>query len=97
LNGPGKTLDFDVALNTHSVNLSMDLSKNAFLATDTGLEVSAIEWNAPSGGHHVSGTLSFPVRLGDRAVLDGVAEVTVIIRNVDVPEREFVWDLQSAG
>jgi hypothetical protein len=97
LNGPGETLDFEVALNTHSVDLSMDLAQNAFLTTDTGLTVSAIRWDAPSGGHHVSGTLSFPTGLGDQVVLEGVEQVTLTIRNVAAPERVFTWKIQPAG
>lgn len=97
LNGPGDTLDFMVSMNTHSVNLDMDLARNAFLVTDTGLTVSPIRWDAPSGGHHVSGTLSFSSVLGDKAVLDGVTRLTLTIRNVSVPERVFTWEVQPAG
>jgi hypothetical protein len=97
LNGPGETFDFEIVLDTHSVNLDMDLAQNAFLTTDTGLTVSAVEWDAPSGGHHVSGTLSFPVRLGDQAVLEGAAQVILTIRNVDAPERAFTWEIQPAS
>jgi hypothetical protein len=97
LNGPGDTLDFTVSMNTHSVNLDMDLVKNAFLVTDTGLTVSPIRWDAPPGGHHVSGTLSFSSVLGDKAVLDGATRLTLTIRNVGVPERVFTWEVQPAG
>jgi hypothetical protein len=97
LNDPSETLDFEVALNTHSVDLGMDLAQNAFLTTDTGLTVSAVKWDAPSGGHHVSGVLNFPVSLGDQGVLEGVEQVTLTIRNVDVPERVFTWKIQPAG
>jgi len=37
LDQPGQTLDFQVSMNTHSVDLSMDLGALATLATDTGL------------------------------------------------------------
>lgn len=97
LNGPGDTLDFAVAMNTHSVNLDTDLAKHAFLTTDTGLTVSPVRWDAPSGGHHIAGTLSFPPVVGDKVVLEGAARLTLTIRNVDVAERVFTWDLQPAG
>jgi len=97
LNGPGETLDFEVSLNTHSVDLGMDLAQNAFLTTDTELTVSAVKWDAPSGGHHVSGVLSFPVSLDDQGVLEGAGQVTLTIRNVDVPERIFTWKVQPAS
>lgn len=97
LNGPGDTLDFSVAMNTHSVDLGVNLAQNAVLTTDTGLTVSPVRWDAPSGGHHISGTLSFAPVAGDKVVLEGAARLTLAIRNVDVPERVFTWDLQPAG
>ena len=36
LDNPDDTLKFDVVMDTHSVELSMDLSTSAILATDTG-------------------------------------------------------------
>lgn len=96
LNGPGDTLDFAVAMNTHSVDLGVNLAKNAVLTTDTGLTVSPVRWDAPSGGHHISGTLSFSPVVGDKVVLGGAARLTLTIRNVDVAERVFTWELQPA-
>ena len=49
LNNPGQTLDFEVRMNTHSVDLSMNLAGLATLTTDTGKTVQAIGWDAPSG------------------------------------------------
>ncbi len=43
----GDSLAFDVSLNTHSVDLSMDLAAAAVLTTDTGRSVAAIQWDAP--------------------------------------------------
>ena len=48
------TLDFEIALDTHSVDLSMDLATLATLTTDTGLTMEAGDWQAPQGGHHVT-------------------------------------------
>lgn len=92
-------LDFEVAMNTHSVDLSMDLSQLATLTTDTGLQVSASGWDAPQGGHHVSGVLSFPSlaedgTLEDGHLLDGVSALTLTLINVDAPERTFTWSLK---
>lgn len=84
-------------MNTHSVDLGVNLAKNAVLTTDTGLTVSPVRWDAPSGGHHISGTLSFAPVVGDKVVLEGAARLTLTLRNVDVPERVFTWDLQPAG
>ncbi len=87
-------LDFEVALDTHSIDLSMDLAALATLMTDTGLSVQAAEWDAPLGGHHVFGTLSFPSTLEGKAILDGASTLTLIIKDVDASERVFTWDLE---
>ncbi len=87
-------LKFEVALETHSVDLSMDLAALATLTTDTGLTVQAILWDAPRGGHHVSGSLSFPASVDGKAILDGASKLTLIIKDVDAPERTFTWDLK---
>jgi hypothetical protein len=93
LENPDLTLDFDVTLDTHSVELDMDLVPLALLTTDTGLTIPAKTWTAPSGGHHVSGTLSFPATVNGTAVLNGVNKLTLTLQNVDVPERRFEWEL----
>lgn len=90
----GTTLDFEVALNTHSVDLSMDLSQLATLTTDTGAQVTASGWNAPQGGHHVSGVLSFPAASDGNSLLAGATTLTLTLANVDAPERTFTWSLK---
>ncbi len=92
LNNPGETLDFEVSLNTHSLDLSMDLSTLATLTTDSGLSVSASRWDAPRGGHHVQGKLSFPSKVDGVAILDKAKRVTLTIKNLDAPERVFTWE-----
>lgn len=87
-------LSFEVALDTHSIDLSMDLAALATLATDTSQSVQAIVWDAPLGGHHVSGTLSFPASLEGKPILDGASRLTLVIKDVDAPERVFAWDLK---
>ncbi len=92
LNVPGHTLDFSVVLNTHSVDLSMDLAALATLTTDTGLELSASAWEAPRGGHHVQGILQFPAVQDGAGVMDGARRLTLVIQGLDAPERTFVWE-----
>ncbi len=87
------TLEFDVAMNTHSVDLSMDLAALATLQTDTGLTVEAITWDATRGGHHVSGLLHFPTELDGRHILDDATTLTLTLQNVDVPTRVFTWQI----
>jgi hypothetical protein len=93
LSDPGQTLDFEISLNTHSVDLSMDLASLAALTTDTGKTVNPLVWDAPRGGHHVSGKLSFPIQSNGTSLLEGAKRLTLTIRNVDSPERIFIWEL----
>ncbi len=81
------TLDFDVAMNTHSVDLGYDLTTIATLSSDTGEKVQPIKWDGPAGGgHHREGTLSFP-QLKQRG-----QTLTLTLRGIaDVPERTFTW------
>lgn len=89
-----KNLEFDVALETHSVDLSMDLATLSTLTTDTGLTVQATLWDAPRGGHHVSGKLIFPATKDGKSILEGASMLTLTILNVDAPARVFEWDLK---
>lgn len=87
------TLAFDISLNTHSVDLSMDLAAAATLTTDTGRSVAATQWDAPKGGHHVSGKLIFPALVDGTPLLEGASQLTLILTGIDAPERRFAWDL----
>jgi hypothetical protein len=84
----GDTLTFDVSMNTHSVDLSMDLSKLAKITTDNGKSAQAIKWDGPRGGHHVQGKLTFSA-----GEFSGAKKLTLTINNVDVPSRVFTWML----
>jgi cytoskeletal protein RodZ len=95
LDNPGEQLVFDVALNTHSIDLSMDLATMATLNTDTGKSVQAATWDAPRGGHHVEGKLSFPASVDGQPFLDGAKTLTLIIKDLDAPERVLSWELSE--
>ena len=88
------SLEFDVSMNTHSVDLSMDLAQLGTLTTDTGLTIQASKWDATPGGHHVPGKLIFPATQDGKSVLEGVDRLTLTVVNVDVPTRVFEWSLQ---
>lgn len=94
LTNPSEQLKFDISLETHSVDLSMDLAALSTLTTDTGLTVQATTWDAPRGGHHVQGTLIFPATQDGKSILEGASKVTLSITNVDAPTRVFEWQLQ---
>ena len=84
-------LHFQIAMNTHSVELDYDLTKLAVLRTDQGDEATPLRWDGGRGGHHVNGTLYFST-----VDLSGAQWVEVVIRDVaGVPERVFRWDLEE--
>jgi hypothetical protein len=87
-------LEFEVSMNTHSVDLSMDLAALATLNTDTGLTVQATLWDGPHGGHHVSGKLIFPATRDGKSILEGAHRLTLTIVNLDAPSRVFEWQLK---
>jgi hypothetical protein len=89
---------FNVAMNTHAVDLDdYDLKQLAVLHIDGGREVQPISWDAPKGGHHRSGTLTFPATDADGTPLTASATYTIelVIRDIaGVPERSFRWALE---
>ena len=95
LGNPGDTFVFAISLTTHSVDLSMDLAALSTLSTDDGRSVKATLWDAPRGGHHVSGKLSFPASIDGNELLAGATVLTLTIRDVDVPQRVFTWNLEK--
>jgi hypothetical protein len=97
LENPGDAVIFDVLMDTHSVDLSMDLAQLATFSTDTGKTVQATLWDAPRGGHHVKGKLSFPSTKDGSNLLDGAKSLTITITNVDVPTRTFTWSLSGVS
>lgn len=88
---------FTVQMDTHAVDLDgYDLRQLAVLRTDQGQEIPPIGWNAPAGGHHRSGTLSFPTTTasGNPVIGPDTRTITLLIRNVGgVAERVFTWTL----
>lgn len=88
---------FTIAMETHAVDLDgYDLRQLATLRTDQGLSIQPSEWNAPTGGHHRTGTLTFPATTTSGAPIIGAKTrtMTLIIRNVSgIPERSFQWTL----
>lgn len=91
LTNPGETLDFQVSMNTHSVDLSMNLAEVSALTTNTNLGVIGVSWDGPLGGHHVAGVLKFPATVDGKSLLDGATRLTLTIGNVDSVERTFTW------
>ncbi len=86
---------FKVAMDTHSVDLDgVDLRQLATLRVDNGPALQPSTWDAPKGGHHRSGTLTFPgtTPSGSPTLAAGSHTVQVVIRDVArVPKRTFQW------
>lgn len=99
--GAGDTgpLVFSIVLDTHSVDLAaIDLTGSASLRDDRGRSVAAVRWDAPRGGHHVQGVLTFPGVLPDGSALHGPStrSLALVVTNVgDVPERRLTWALAA--
>jgi predicted small secreted protein len=85
---------FRVVMDTHAVDLDgYDLRQLTVLRAG-GREVRPSGWDAPKGGHHREGTLTFPATLADGSPTIGPAAgaVEIVIRDVaGVPERTFRW------
>jgi len=88
------TLEFNVSMNTHSVDLSMDLAQLSTLTTDTGITIQPIKWDAARGGHHGGGNLIFPTTQNGKSILEGASKLTITIVNVDAASRVFEWELK---
>lgn len=86
---------FKITMETHAVDLDgYELTKLAVLRTDQGRLVQPLGWDAPKGGHHREGTLTFPATTTDGSpiITSNTQRVDLIIRNVaDVPERTLTW------
>ncbi len=95
LSGEKGILVFQVAMDTHSVNLDqVDLIKQARLRDNTGQEYSPASWNAPLGGHHRSGTLTFDIP--DSVKSGSARSFEIVIRDVaGIEQRVFDWDLSQ--
>lgn len=92
--GIGSGAVFEVALNTHSVDLDgLDLG-DSVLRNDRGDELTGPTWSAPPGGHHRSGELRFA---GDTQPFFTSAKwiELVLVGIAGVPERTLHWDVTS--
>lgn len=79
---------FEVALDTHSVNLDADNLKSQSLLRDgTGKAYKALEAENQGGGHHRAVTLRFP------GIPAGTQRVELIIKDLaGIKERFFRWE-----
>ncbi len=81
---------FEVVLETHSGDLSDDLTKNASLVAE-GVAASPLEWRGdPPGGHHRKGVLRF------KPLAPAPQSIELRIQRPGEPAaRVFRWNLQE--
>ena len=86
MNLAANTWDFEVTLNTHSVELNEDLVKASILIVD-GKEYKPTSWEGdPAGGHHREGILKFG------APASQLKSTTLKINQIGgIEERSFSW------
>jgi hypothetical protein len=89
VSGAAKSWKFKIALNTHSDELTQDLTQTVTMADDKGNLYNPISWEgSPPGGHHREGTLLF------QPITPRPKNISLIIKNIGgVPERKFNWTL----
>ncbi|MDO8777229.1 MAG: hypothetical protein Q7K57_52665 [Burkholderiaceae bacterium] len=62
IGSPDSRWEFAIVLDTHSADLSDDLTQSATLTTDDGRTLKPVSWvGAAPGGHHREGVLAFDV------------------------------------
>ena len=88
-----KPIEFEIVMNTHSVELDADMLQGVILRDDAGNEFKPQAWDGPgAGGHHRAGKLTF----GNLPA--SVRSVTLVLKNIaKVPERVFTWKLEITG
>ena len=81
--------NFEIIMNTHSVELGEDMAKVSFLIDDKGNKYLPIAWEGDeSGGHHREGILKF------KPISPKPIFIKMTIKEVgDVKERNFEWNL----
>ena len=80
-------VSFNVTFTTHTGDLSYDVAAIAKLSDNKGNVYDPISWTGGKGGHHLSGTLTFP-KLSSQA-----NSVTLEILGIDNFDRIFEWKL----
>ena len=85
------TLDFQVALETHSIDLDYDFASISVLRDDAGNDYRAAAWEGPRGGHHLSGVLRFAG--AQQIMASSPRQLELRIHGVAGMDRSFRWDM----
>lgn len=84
---PSKEWKFDIAMNTHSIELQNPI-ETVIIIDNQGQEYKPINWNGPTEGHHMNGTLTF------NQVSPIPNSIELKISNIDDVEKNFIWELK---
>ncbi|MDD5325640.1 MAG: hypothetical protein PHR71_10115 [Polaromonas sp.] len=89
IGSPDSRWEFAVVLDTHSADLSDDLTQSATLTTDDGRTFKPVSWaGAAPGGHHREGVLAFEVSAPRPSAIE-----LRIDRPGESAPRTFRWQL----
>ncbi len=85
----GQQWKFKIVLDTHSDELSQDLTKIISLTDSAGNVYQPTSWDgSPPGGHHREGELVF------NPISPKPKNVTLTVKNIGgIAERSFLWEL----
>lgn len=83
----GSPAEFELTLDTHSVELNYDIAAITILQDDSKRIYKPVSWTGGKGGHHVEGILTFP------AITQSAKSVTLTIPQIDNQDRVFTWKL----
>lgn len=83
----GEPAVFELALNTHSVELDYDFTQIVTLTDNENNRYQAVKWSGGQGGHHLLGELTFG-SLSTKA-----KTITLNIDNIADQSTSFIWNL----
>lgn len=88
---PKKQVVFEVAYETHSVELDFDAASISSLIDSEDTDYGSPSWEgSPPGGHHRKGTLTFTKPLSGNA-----RSITLTLTNVaGIPSRTLTWEVK---
>lgn len=85
----GFPASFDIAFETHSVDLTFEVEDVATLTDETNTLYTPYWEGSPPGGHHRAGTLRFTPDLSK------LGNVTLTLKNIaETAQRTFVWEVK---
>lgn len=84
---PGQSMVFELALNTHSVDLSYNYAEIISAEDNNGNRYDAIKWSGGEGGHHLRGEVELEPLLKD------VNKIKIYIGEIDNAKAEFEWEI----